>query len=150
MPKKKYKSKVTYLRARRVKEYNKYKREYQKHAQRLQKKGLSPYGEKIFNFNEYFMFKEATIAKMGGKDKAQNVQRKIIQKQIYQFSHKQAILFKRNPEFEGLSLEQIRTGNGFTLEFLSGINEDLKNIHPNWTGKQRAAYIRREWFGYAS
>jgi len=152
MPKRKYKSLRTYLNARKRKEYNRYRKKYREIEQRLHKKGLEPYDNLPYTYQEYFSNKKEIINRKG----TENVQRKMLNEQMYKFSYEQAIRLRKSAIQRGyediaeMSINEIRTGMEFDLTFLSDINEELKEMHPDWSGTQRKKYIEQEWFGYAS
>ena len=146
-----YKNKRTYLNARKRKEYNKYLRIYREKRKKLEDKGLTPYDQIEYSYQEYF-----TLKKSLQEDCYDNIQRTLIQKQLYKYSYETVMAMRKSArennrnEILDLSVGQLRTGDDFDLDFLSDINEALKEEHPEWTGKDRAKWIRREWFGYAS
>lgn len=150
MPKR-YKSRKTYLAAKRRSEYYRYLRNFKNGRTMIEKKGLTPYDSLELSYQEYFAIKGEMIA----NKQTMNLQRNIISKQLYKFSYKSSVLLRQaakeyNAEFKNLSLGQIRTGENFDLSFLSNINNELKERFPKMSGNERAAYIRKEWFGYAS
>ena len=146
-----YKNKKTYLNAKKRKEYNRYLRNYRQKRKKLEDKGLTPYDSIEYSYQEYF-----TLKKSLQEDGYDNIQRNLIQKQLYKYSYetvmamRKAAREKNRDDILELSVEQFRTGEDFDLDFLSDINEALKEEHPEWTGKGRAKWIRKEWFGYAS
>lgn len=149
--KKRYQSRRTYENARKRKEYNKYLREFLAKRKMLEDRGLTPYDSIPYSYEEYFSIKNEK--KQAGEI---NIQRNIIQEQLYKYSYETATSLKEKLIEEGIlegkySIQKIRTGDDFDIgEILSGVNEDLKQKYPNMTGKQRAEWIRKEWFGYAS
>ena len=146
----KYKSRRTFINALKRKEYNRYSKNFEAKVSKLEKKGLTPYDSLKLTYQEYFAQKSLLQA-----ENETNIQRKIIQEQIYKYSYKSTVALKKSMKERGmeeanLSLMQIRTGYEFDMSFLSDVNEELKKQFPNMTGKERAAYISKEWFGYAS
>lgn len=150
MPKK-YRSKKAYLAAKRKSEYYRYLRTFKKKRTALENRGVTPYDSVALTYTQYFAAKGAMLETKG----ASNIQRNIIQKQLYKFSYNSSVLLRQaakkyDANFKDLSLADIRTGKEFDLSFLSDINNELKREFPKMTGKERASWIRREWFGYAS
>ena len=148
---KRYKSKKTYENSRKRKEYNKYVREFLQKRKMLEDRGLTPYDSIPYSYEEYFAIKNEK--KLNGEI---NIQRNIIQEQLYKFSYDTATHLKDKLIEEGLlegkySIQRIRTGEEFDIgDILSDVNDRLKEDYPTMTGKQRSEWIRKEWFGYAS
>jgi len=146
----KYKNRKTYLYAKRRREYNRYKKIYRSKRAKLEEKGLTPYDSLELSYQEYFAQKRLLQA-----EGEINTQRKIIQDQLYKYSYKSTVALKKAMQERGMeegkwSLARIRSGEEFDMSFLSDVNEELKKAYPKMTGKERAEWIRREWFGYAS
>ena len=137
-----YKNKKTYLNAKKRKEYNRYLRNYRQKRKKLEDKGLTPYDSIEYSYQEYF-----TLKKSLQEDGYDNIQRNLIQKQLYKYSYetvmamRKAAREKNRDDILELSVEQFRTGEDFDLDFLSYINEALKEEHPEWKGKGRSKWL---------
>lgn len=141
----KYRSRKTYLYARRRKEYFRYVREYKKRQAINRKRGIDMY-EEMMNFREYFAFKHSEDYK-----DVKNYMRTVLQEQQYKFTYSQSVSIKKTAKKYGLSWKNetlwgIRSGQKVNL---SEYNELLKEEHPDWTSYDRRDDIRKEFFGYA-
>lgn len=73
-----------------------------------------------------------------------NINQTIVADQKYLYNRETARRFKKTAkEGKTYTIQQIRAG---AID-VSAINEYLKEIHEDWTGYQRAAYISNEVFG---
>lgn len=126
----KYKSIRTFINALKRKEYNRYSRNFERKVSKLEEKGLTPYDSLKLSYQEYFAQKNLLKA-----ENETNIQRKIIQEQLYKYSYKSTVALRkamkeRGMEEGNLSLMQIRTGYEFDMSFLSDVNEKLKKEFP--------------------
>lgn len=126
----KYKSRITFINAIKRKEYNRYKRIFEAKVSKLEEKGLTPYDSLKLSYQEYFAQKNVLQA-----ENETNIQRKIIQEQLYKYSYKSTVALRkamkeRGMEEGNLSLMEIRTGYEFDMSFLSDVNEELKRQFP--------------------
>ena len=106
----KYKSLARYRYARRRKEYFSYARKYKEISKKLEDKGLNPYDSKMFDYQEYFAWKNKVFEEVAKANpnlkrseiKLPNFKRDLIQSQIYKYSSEQAtnILHKLAKEKE--------------------------------------------------
>lgn len=150
-----YRSKKRYLFYKQQIEYNKYARLWQQTNERLKKMGLSMYSKDMYNKTEFFENKKAW-----GTDYPQDKYsvEAMVRRQAYKFTRKQAIALRKGAregnkdieEFKEQRIYQIMVNDDFDLEFLSDVNEELKKAFPKMTGTERAKYIKKEYFGYAS
>lgn len=150
-----YRSLKRYLFYKQQIEYNKYVRLWQQTSKRLEKMGLKMYSEDMYNKREFFENK-ASWSTDYPKDKY-SVQA-MVRKQAYKFTRKQAIALRKGAkegneetgEFKEQRIYEIMTNRDFELDFLSDVNNELKELFPEMTGTERAKYIKKEYFGYAS
>jgi hypothetical protein len=93
---------------------------------------------------EYEMVRKAYVNE-GHKT---NINQTIVADQAYEYSQKTARQFKKvaeeyDLEWKDKSITELRKGE---ID-VSGINNLLKEIYPEWTGSQRQQYISYEVFG---
>ena len=143
---KKYKSRKTYLYARRRSAFAKYRRAYLKREQMMKKRGLEMYS-RILSYNEFV----ANIRALR-EEGYTNATARLLSEQQYKFSYKVSLAIKRTGtelgmEWAETTLTRIRTGQDVNL---SEINEFLREIYPEWNSYQRRDWIREEFFGYAA
>lgn len=125
------------------KAYENYLKRYKAKQKMLRKKGFEMADTKL-NKREYQMVRDAYIRE-GRKN---NINQTIVSDQAYEYSQKTAKQFKKvameyDLEWKNKSITQLRKGE---ID-VSGINNLLKELYPDWSGKQRQEYISYEVFG---
>ena len=123
--------------------YANYVKRYEAKKAMLKKKGYRMADTKLSR-REYEMVRRAYIND-GHKT---NINQTIVADQTYEYSQKTARQFKKvaqeyNLEWKDKSITELRKGE---ID-VSGINELLKEMYPEWTGTQRQEYISYEVFG---
>ena len=131
------------LKARLDKAYDNYKKRYKEKQAMLRKKGYKM-ADTMLTKREYKMNREALIR----DGVTTNINQTLVSQQTYEYSQKTARQFKKvaeeyNLEWKGKSITELRKG----AVDVSAINDLLKDIHPDWTGKERQVYISYEVFG---
>lgn len=123
--------------------YANYVKRYEAKKAMLKKKGYRMADTKLSR-REYEMVRRAYI----NEGRKTNINQTIVADQTYEYSQKTARQFKKvaqeyNLEWKDKSITELRKGE---ID-VSGINELLKEMYPDWTGNQRQEYISYEVFG---
>lgn len=123
--------------------YANYVKRYEAKKAMLKKKGYTMADTKLSR-REYEMVRKAYI----NEGRKTNINQTIVADQTYEYSQKTARQFKKvaqeyNLEWKDKSITELRKGE---ID-VSGINELLKEMYPDWTGTQRQEYISYEVFG---
>lgn len=157
----KYSSKKAYLYFRKRKEYYRYLRQYKKARERIIKSGAIPYNEQqnlgALTYANYFSNKQAYI-----DSKTPNPMRQIIRQQLYKFNYEQAVALHKGimaskelqKEYGKLSLQEIRTGYKFSLDFLKESWKEIKAANMKLPEDERKSMeeltdeFEQDWFGY--
>ena len=123
--------------------YENYLKRYKAKQKSIRKRGYEMADSKLSR-REYEMVRKAYVDK-GVKT---NINQTIVADQTYEYSQKTARQFKKvaeeyNLEWKNKSITELRKGE----VDVSGINDLLKQMYPDWTGTQRQQYISYEVFG---
>lgn len=123
--------------------YTNYVKRYKAKRKMLHKKGFEM-ADTMLTKREYQMVKDAYI-RAGRKT---NINQTIVSDQAYEYSQKTARQFKKvaeeyDLEWKDKSITELRKGE---ID-VSGINDMLKEMYPEWTGSDRRDYISYEVFG---
>lgn len=123
--------------------YEAYKKKYREAKKKLKKKGFTM-ADEMLSKREFSMVRDA----LKEEGITQNINRKIVDEQSYEYSAKTARRFKKtakeyNLDWADVSYENIRKGE---ID-VSGINDWLKSEFPDLTGKERQKWISHEVFG---
>lgn len=123
--------------------YDNYKKRYRAKKRSLNKRGYDMASE-MLNKKDYLRVRALQVS----EGREININQTIVSEQAYEYSHEVAKRFKKVAEEHGLvwqekTYTQIRKG----AVDVSALNEELKLIHPDWTGYDRANYISNEVFG---
>lgn len=124
--------------------YANYVKRYKAKEKMLKRKGYTMASKMIKSKKMYKAVREAYVEE-GQKI---NINQTIVSDQAYEYNQKTARRFKATAEKYGLewsnkTITQLRKGE---ID-VSTINDILKEEYPDWTGKDRAAYISHEVFG---
>ena len=161
-----YRSKTRYIYYRNLKEYNRYKKLYEKKIKKLHDMGITPYNESkglgMLSMKNYLSNKDF-YKENGIKD---NIMRKILNSQMYQFSHETAMALKKaisedeslNKDMGNLSIYNIRASFEFNLDKIRPTLKEywkaLKERNEALPEKDQKTYkeledeMEMDWFGY--
>ncbi len=123
--------------------YANYKKRYKAAKKQLNKRGYDMASD-MMTKREYQRIRDIYVREVT----TININQTIVADQKYEYSQKTARQFKKVAEefdlsWKGMSITELRKG-GIDV---SEINEQLKELYPEWTGTQRQEYISYEVFG---
>lgn len=124
--------------------YKNYVKRYREKEASMQRRGMEMDSE-MLSMNDYLWYRQNIIEERG---LTININQTIVSEQQYAYGQSVARRLKSTAEkfdldWEDLTITEIRKGD---ID-LTGINDALKEEHPDWSGRERASYISWEVFG---
>lgn len=123
--------------------YANYKKRYKAKAKLLKRHGYEM-ADKMLTKREYKMVRQGYV----DEGRKVNINQTIVSDQAYEYSQETARRFKKTAEKFDLTWKNKSVMELRKAEIdVSEINNQLKELYPDWTGSQRADYISNEVFG---
>lgn len=123
--------------------YKNYVKRYKEKQKSMRRRGMEM-DDTMMSKKDYIVVRQAYI----DEGVTVNINQTIVSDQTYQYNQKTARKFKETAkkydlDWKDKTITELRRGE----VDVSGINNILKEEHPDWTGKQRQRWISYEVFG---
>lgn len=156
-----YRTRARYNYYKNLREYNKYSKAYDKSIARMKKHNVTPYNASV-NLGKLDMQNYLANKKFYKDLGAKNPMQKVLNDQLYKFTYEQSVKLHQGimsndelrEQYGSLSLDEIRTGNKFSLDYLKDYWKAMKEYNKTLpkeeqkTLKALADEMEMDWFGY--